>query len=64
MRMRKCASRSERRNICAGFQKEFVDQINNIADGHRDEKNQQIELEKAKGLYKKIDYTLMGMNLN
>jgi len=64
IRLRKCASVPKVRNICAGFQKEFVDQINNIADGHRDEKNQQIELEKAKGLYKKIDYTLMGMDLN
>ena len=61
-RLWRCKEWPEHKSLCIKLEKNFFDQVHKIVNVSQDEEKYQVELERGVELYKKIDYTVLGMS--
>lgn len=61
-RLWRCKEWPEHKSLCKKLEKNFFDQVHKIVNVSQDEEKYQVELERGVELYKKIDYTVLGMS--
>jgi hypothetical protein len=61
-RLWRCKEWPEHKSLCIKLEKNFFDQVHKIVNVSQDEEKYQVELERGVELYKKTDYTVLGMS--